>query len=235
MLYVIYGSDVIGVRKRAHECVTTCVKDTGNNDIHTLTESNFSKEALENLAGAISLFTPSEVVLLDTLSGSDEAFATLLELIPLLAESTNTFVVIEGVLKAPEKKLCTKYAKELTELNSKAIEKFNAFTLTDALLRRDKKSLWILLIEAWRNGLSNEEIIGILFWQVKMLRLVSKTKSAEEVGQKPFVYDKAKRALHQFKPDELTHFSRDLVRIYHDGHMGKRNSSIALEEWVLRL
>jgi hypothetical protein len=68
-----------------------------------------------------------------------------------------------------------------------------------------------------------------------MLRLAERTKSAEEAGQKPFVYSKAKRALSAFKEGELDSISRDLLSIYHDGHLGKRDIDLALERWVLTL
>jgi len=102
-------------------------------------------------------------------------------------------------------------------------------------MQQDELLAWILLAKAWRNNLSNEEIIGTLYWQVKMLRLVERTKNAEEAGQKPFVYSKAKRSLRQFTEGELDSLSRDLLSIYHEGHLGRRDMDSALERWVLSL
>ena len=61
------------------------------------------------------------------------------------------------------------------------------------------------------------------------------TKSAEEAGQKPFVYQKAKRALSKFKSGELEKLSRELLVLYHEGHMGKGDINLTLEKWVLNV
>jgi hypothetical protein len=83
-------------------------------------------------------------------------------------------------------------------------------------------------------GLSAEEIIGTLWWQLKTLRLAMLTKSAEEAGVKDFPYNKAKRALKNFKDGEIETLSLRLLNLYHDGHAGKCDIDLALEEWVLR-
>jgi len=105
--------------------------------------------------------------------------------------------------------------------------------MAEALARKDKRSLWILLCEAKRNGLSAEEIIGTLWWQLKTMRLASLTSSAEEAGVKDYPYNKAKQSLRNFKPGELGSISFRLMNLYHEGHKGKRDIDLALEEWVL--
>ncbi len=233
MLHIFYGNDVIKVRKRAHELLSTH-EENGANIGHISVET-FSPGALSDLASASSLFVRTEVTLIDMLSDDASMFEVFLHEAPLLAVSPNIFVVIEGPLDVVTKKALTPHAKEMVEEKRVAENVFNPFLLPDAFLRRDKKSLWILLAEAWQRGLSSEEIIGTLYWQIKMLRLAERTKNAEEAGQKPFVYDKAKRALGKFKSGELDALSRGLLCVYHDGHTGKRDIDLALERWVLEL
>lgn len=112
---------------------------------------------------------------------------------------------------------------------------FNTFAMADALARKDKKSLWVLLQNARHHNVSAEEIIGTLFWQLKSLRLAAETSSALEAGMKPFMYTKAKSALGKFAPGELTTLSRTLLSLYHDGHSGKRDIDLALEKFLLTL
>ena len=50
---------------------------------------------------------------------------------------------------------------------------------------------------------------------------------------KDFPYQKAKRALVNFKEGDIEHLTRTLIAVYHDGHGGKRNLNDALEAWVL--
>ncbi len=233
MLYVFYGNDVIGVREKAHGFLNA--QGTPGEGAARVSAENYDRGILRDCAQAVSLFAGVQVVCIDTLSEDSEAFVSLLEDAPFLAQSANVFVVIEGTLLAAPKKVFTECATDMVEVKKGVSEAFNGFALADALLRRDKKSLWILLAEARRNGLGSEEIIGTLFWQLKILRLAERTKSAEEAGQKPFVYNKAKRALSLFKKGELDTLSRDMLALYHDGHMGKRDIEIALEQWVLAL
>lgn len=232
MLYAYFGDDVTKVRTEALKKANELVAPGG--DVTRITSEMARDGRLRDALGATSLFRPHEVFLLDTLSEESESSLSFLELVDALAESGNHFVVIEGPLLAGPKKVFEKHAVSLTEYK-KVKKEFNPFALGDALVHRDKKTLWILLQEAWREGKSNEELIGTLFWQLKMLRLAEGTKNALEAGQKPFVYDKAKRALEKFKPGEIAKISHALVTLYHDGHTGKRVLANALEAWVLRL
>ena len=232
-MYLFYGSDVSAVRLKALDAAHTACGEGG--EVRTIAPENFSESLLRDALGATSLFRTHEVVVIDTLSDVPEAYAVLLNFLPALAESENIFCVIETKLTLKDRALFEKYAKKVTECVQKEVKTFNPFALSDALASRDKKTLWILLQEAWHRGSSNEEIIGTLFWQLKMLRLVERTKSAEEAGQKPFVYDKAKRALMKFKEGELELLSEDLLMVYHEGHTGRGDIALGLERWVLKL
>lgn len=233
MLYVYFGNDATVVRQKAFVFLES-LGDVGG-QVTRISSDGYVPGMLTELTQGTSLFGGSEVVVLDTLSEDVEVFAEVVQHLDAMGQSANHFVLIEGPLNAAIKKACTTCAKQIDEVKVEKKEKFNAFALTDAFLRRDKKSLWLLLMAAWKEGLSNEEIIGVLFWQIKTLRLVERTGSAEESGQKPFVYQKAKRALSGFKKGELDTFSQSLLRIYHDGHMGKVDIPLALEKWVLTI
>lgn len=233
MLYLFYGTDVTGARREAFTAMHELSGAGG--EVRTITSEDFSESLLSDALGATSLFRTHEVVLIDTLSDDPEAYTVLLDFLPTLKESENVFCVIETKLNAKDRVLFEKNAKKMTESVLKATKEYNPFALSDALLERDKKTLWILLQEAWRRGTTNEEIIGTLFWQLKMLRLAEQTRSAEEAGQKPFVYEKAKRALKKFKDGELENISHDLLMLYHEGHTGKGDIALSLEHWVLTI
>jgi DNA polymerase III delta subunit len=233
MLHAFFGNDTPRVRQKAFDFLRTISDEEAS--VTYITSNDYKEGMIADLAGSVSLFGGGQIYLIDTLSEDQIMFLSLLEHLTLLQESSHTFILIESAITAPEKKKIIKYASSAEEITADTKERFNAFLLTDALLRKDKKSLWLLLTEAWREGLSNEEIIGILLWQVKVLRLVGKTKSPEEAGQKPFVYNKAKQALSSFKNGEADQISRELLTIYHEGHAGKVDTSIALEQWVLKL
>ncbi len=233
MLYIFYGDDVTRVRTEALTKASDALALGG--EVTALAPDNVSIEMLKNIPSSASLFRSHDVFLLDTLSDDETLFETLTELLPALKESGNQFVVIERALSPKLQKLFTEHAQSMEQFSAKEKKPFNVFALADALCARDKKTLWILLQEASREGKTSEELIGTLFWQLKMLRLAEVTTSALEAGQKPFVYDKARRALTKYKKGELTQISHELVMIYHKGHMGLCTLSYALESWVLRL
>lgn len=233
MLTVIFGSDVIGVRQRARVLMGESV-ERGYLP-REVSGENYEPGALIDFAGGSSLFGERQALLIDTPSLSGELMEELRGAIEALHASENHTVVIEEALTAELKKEFTAGGAELIECNKDGAKGMNPFALADALALRDRKLLWMLLQDAARDGRPAEELIGTLFWQLKMLRLAARTGSATEAGQKPFVYQKAKRALEKYKPGDLERLSESLVKLYHDGHGGKRDITAALEAWALTL
>jgi DNA polymerase III delta subunit len=232
MLYVFFGTDTIAVRQKAHAFARDGAEDA---EVVSITSQDFSPGAIEEAAGNSPLFGGERRYIIDTPSANAAMFEYVFDNLDLLAGSRNTFVLIEGKLLAAEKKKVQKHAAEATELLLSAVAKGNPFALGDAFARRDKKSLWLLLQEARANGSAAEQTIGMLFSQLRAMRLAARTTSADEAGQNPFVYRKAKGALAKFKDGEVDALSRDLLALYHDGHLGRRDIDLALEKWVLEL
>ena len=222
------------VRGQAHAYVDSVLGD--GQEFIRLEADEYEGGMLTNVSSAVSLFSASDVYLLDTPSLNKDFFEEFMGQLEALATSNNTFVVIENDIKAPEKKKFAKYVEAVNEYKAeKAEQSFNIFKIAEALARKDKRSLWVLLNEAKRNGASAEEIIGILWWQLKTIRLAGLTKSASEAGVKDYPYQKAKQALRSFKAGELEKISLDLITLYHDAHKGKKDIDIALEKWVLTM
>jgi hypothetical protein len=82
-------------------------------------------------------------------------------------------VILEGKLLASEVKKFEKHAEKVQEFVDEAEEigeernGFKIFSITDAFGKRDRKEMWVLYTKAKRKNISDEEIHGILFWQVK--------------------------------------------------------------------
>ena len=233
MLYVFFGTDTVQVREKAFALLSDF--ENRGATIERITPEQYQKGMLVNYAGATSLFHEEQVILIDTPSEVAATCEDVFDHLGTLSESKNTFVIIEGKLLADQKRKVVKFATEQTEITAASKERFNTFRLTDAFLRRDKKSLWLLFTQAMHAGIVLEEIAGVLFWQLKTLRLVAKTKNAKDSGLKDFAYKKAHNALNKFSITELDTLSQELVSIYHDGHRGKRDLDYALERWILTL
>lgn len=228
MVYGFFGSDTEKVRAAARAC------GESHGEPVRLTASDYRSGILTEYAESVSLFGSPMTIVVDTFSENAEALEALVANLASLAASVHTFIVIESALTAGQKKIFEKHAT-IEEYTAGKKEPFNIFQLTDAFCTRDKKALWLLLISARTAGIAPEEIAGILFWQIKTLRLVARTQSAEEAGVKPFVYTKTKPALSKFTPEDLDRLSRELVTIYHDGHRGVHDMDTALEGWMLSL
>jgi len=233
MLVLFFGNDTISVRQSAHEYAET--KKEEGLTFSSLESGNFEPGWFLSVTTSDSLFGEKSVYLVDTPSENKEMYEELIESLPSLAESGNVFVVVEGSLLAAEKKKFEKCAEKVTEYKKAADARFNNFALADALSKKDKKSLWLLLSEARLEGISDEESIGILWWQLKTMRLALVTTSAAEAGIKDFPYSKAKRALAKFSDGELETLSHSLMSLSHDSRLGLISLDTALESWVLRL
>jgi DNA polymerase III delta subunit len=233
-MYVVYfGTDRTRVRDAVGEYVEKNFPADGT--LTTLDAQSFASGQIADALGASSLFGGDEWFVLDTPSANPDFEEEVKSSLKEMSESTNTFIVLEGALLAPAKKAYGKYALSSEEFVAEKAERFNTFGMAEALAQKDKRRLWVLLQEARKNNLREEEIVGMLWWQLKSLRLAAVTHSASEAGMKDFPYNKAKRALAAFAPGEVVKLSRSLLELYHAGHNGTRDMDIALEEWVLTL
>lgn len=231
MLAIYYGTDTIKVRDAAFKALASFPEASSR----VISADSFESGVVRDAAMSSGLFGDAFTYLIDMPSDRDEFDEEVKEALPLLASSAHRFIVIEGALGAAEKKLYGKHAAELVEYAGTAAERPNVFVLADALARKDKRSLWVTLVELRRVGIREEEMIGILWWQLKTLRLASKTTNSTEAGLKDFQYTKAKRALTKFTPDELMQLSTSLLTLQHEARLGLRDLSLALEAWVLGL
>ncbi len=233
MLYVFCGNDTSEVRREAFLLVHA--KEADGARARRISSEEYVPGIFTDLLGAVSLFGEKEVYLIDTPSQASDMYEDVLQNLEAFSESTNTFLILETTLLAPEKKKFAKYAENLVEVKSATAVRYNPFSMADALASKDKKNLWLLLQDAKRAGLSAEEIIGTLWWQLKSLRIAKVTKNAEEAGMKDYSYNKTKRALSAFKVGEIESLSRSLLVVYHEGHSGVRDTDLALEKWILQI
>lgn len=233
MYIVFFGTD----RTQIRDAMTAYTESEFPPDgtITTLQAQDFEAGQIADALGASSLFGGTQWFVLDTPSANPEFAEAVKASLQEMSESANTFLILEGPLLAPAKKAYAKYAAKQEEFTAAKEERFNTFGMAEALATKNKRQLWVLLQSARNSGLRDEEIIGMLWWQLKSLRLASLTQTAAEAGMKDFPYSKAKRALSTFAPGEVLALSQSLLDLYHAGHAGARDMDSALEQWVLTL
>lgn len=228
MLQLFYGTDTISARTKA-----LAVANATEETIERFESENFVVGSIRDAVEGVSLFGDTTTYIIDTPSTNPDMWLELVQTIEALASSAQMFIMVDNNLTAVQLKPLKTYLDKVELFTKDKVSSFNAFALADAFATRDKKTLWILLTEAIRNGLKAEEIIGVLWWQIKSMRLAMVTTSASEAGMKDFPYNKAKRALRNFKPGELESISHQLLVVYHEGHGGEKDIWVGLEEWIL--
>ncbi|MEK7567677.1 MAG: hypothetical protein AAB513_02020 [Patescibacteria group bacterium] len=227
MLYIFYGNDRLRALK-ATEAV--------------LEKSNSSKrisfdESLENPIELLSLATINDLFAEKTFIKCDGVLESaykeeVLKYTESFQESQNTFVFLENAIKADTLKILKKHSEKVEEFKiiDKKKEKFNIFEVSDAFGLRDKKTLWVLYTKALDAGKSGEEIVGTIFWQLKSMLLVSKGDAS---GLSPFVANKAKQFLKNYKSEEIEKMSFDLLKRYHESRRGRYDLETTLERFIL--
>ena len=168
-----------------------------------INKNDFDPVQIESFYSGASLFAAkSAVVLRDILAeparnasrsdvGGDEIQEFILSKLPLLGESQNTFIFIEGKLKKPAldafKNLSRLPAGSRAELNIFELpkakkEKYDNFLVANAFAARDKFHTWLYFRQAVDLGVSLDELAGVLFWKIKDMLLrqnFSKWKEGE--------------------------------------------------------
>ncbi len=231
MLHVYYGTDRQGVRDAATAFSDKQLSPDGT--LTTIDAQNYQPGVIADALGASSLFGGEEWFVIDTPADHADLAEEVANNLSAMGESQNTFIILEGSLLAAAKKSYGKHAAVLEEFTATKADRFNTFAMADALAQKDRRRLWVLFQQAKQEGLAAEEIIGVLWWQLKAMRLAEVTASAAEAGMKDFPYNKAKRSLAKFGPGELAQVSQSLLMLYHDAHAGVRDIDLALEQWVL--
>ncbi|MEX0652198.1 MAG: hypothetical protein WD509_01150 [Candidatus Paceibacterota bacterium] len=237
MIYLLHGNDIQTSRKKLHtllDGLTQKRPDAEHFHIHTENRKEFS---IAELIGSRGLFEEKYIVILDGLFIDKEERETLLTSLKEMQSAEHIFIFLEGKL---DKKTITrfeKYAEKIQECSVAEIkkERFNTFSLTDALGKRDKKGLWTLYQRAKAEHIADEEIHGILFWQVKSMLLSLQSAHAKEAGLNPFVYTKSKGFLKNYSDAEVRALSQRLVALSHDARRGIHEFDIALERFILTL
>jgi len=186
---------------------------TKNSDPIVLRDSDVSKEAINNYAGAASLFGDKLVVVVENIISEGKVFLNDEEL-KQLKDSQNTFIFIEDKLLASNEKKYKKFAEIVSFEEKKTVQapKINTFAIADAFGQQDKIKAWILYREAVDAGVEPEPISGILFWKIKTMLL---------------------NGTRVFTPEALKKQSSELVSLYHRAHRGETDFVIGLEQFIL--
>jgi DNA polymerase III delta subunit len=184
-------------------------------DAQDIKWESIGTEELLSLASSQNMFGGKETYVLAGAINSDRQ-DEFLGIAKELVESPNTFIFEEEkLLKGPTTAL-EKVGAEITiekRPAAAAVRGFDPFGLTFAFAARDRKKLWLGLMQAFKAGEKAEAVAGLLNWKVR-----------QEL-------ERATGA----KREQLINLSRQLVYMYHDSHRGAGDLELLLERFALRL
>lgn len=234
MLYFLYGTDTEKARKKLHELLDLAHKKRPEAELFRINSHNFNEGVLRELANSQGLFEKKYTVFLDSVLENKENKEILMEMLEELKISEQIFLVLESNVNADVLKGFEKYSEKVQKFEkTDKKQNLNPFFVTEGLVEKDKKSLWVSYLKALSLGFEPEELHGIFFWQVKNMVLASRSSSQVETGLAPFPYKNALRGSRKYKAEELRQMSEDLVFMTHMVRNGKGDMSVMLEKWVL--
>ena len=236
MIYLFIGENQAEVTKKAGALFASLKQKKPDASFLVFDSENVSDVSFAELTLSRGLFGDEMGVFVKDIVELGGRCEVILKIIKEIAKSETIFVVSAGKLTKDKSEKLKKNSEKVFEGKEvqKKKEKINVFDLADAFGKRDKKRLWKLLLEV-KGKVPAEEVHGILWWQVKTIVLVSKTKSAGEAGVSPFPYGKAKEFLRNYSKEELERFLILFPEIYHEAHRGSYDLYDKLEEIVLGL
>ena len=237
MYYFLYGTDAHKSRQKLHDLLKLAEKKRPGAEIFKITTENWSEGQFDELLVSQGLFEQKYTVVFDNLFENKEVKEYVLDRLEEVKNSEQIFLMLEGKVDAVSLKKIEKYSEKTQEFDKKEKVKdvLNIFSITDGLLDKDKKRLWISYIDLLEKGGVPEEIHGILFWQVKNMILSSRASSSNETGLSPFVYKNALRGARNYKTEDLQKMSGELVDMTHKVRSGEGELAVMLEKWVLSL
>ncbi len=236
MFYIFYGTNTDVSREKANELIKRLRGDEGG-FFERVTADTFDPDALSARVEESGLFSGDIVTVLDSVCAAPEAGEVVETMIKEFTLSPNAFILIEQKLSKKFIDSCEDAGAIITHSEGakkgKEWEDKPIFSFADAYARGDKKTAWALLEKLRAEGTRGEEIIGTLFWRLKTMFLAKISRSAEEVGLKPFVYGGARRLAEDYTKEELQEKLGDLVTLRHETWRNSGDLETALEKFVL--
>lgn len=237
MLYLIYGTDEMRSRAKLHALLEGLFLKRPDAEYFHITSETWNSYNLYQLASAQGLFERKHIVVLDKVFEIEEAENAAIPCLEALHNAPHPFIFLEGSLSKKTLSAFEKYSEKIYPFDEekKRVETFNMFSLADALGERNRKKLWTLYQKAKHENIPDEDMGGILFWQVKSMLLAKYSKNAEEAGMKSFPFTKSRGFLKNYTDEEVAGLSRRLVAVTHDAHRGVHELGIALERFILNI
>ena len=234
MIYLLQGLDTIKARRKFESLIASLLARKKDSSQFRMEAENFDPNRLTELIVSQDLFVNKYIVgcagLLSDKKSQEFMLANLVD----MKDSPNIFILLEENLDEKILPQIKKFAeKELSfEKIARREERFNIFSLTDALGEKNRRQLWVLYQKALRLGIEDEEIFWKFAWMIKNMLLVKKAKDVSKTELKGFVLKKTQGYAKNYSAGELETLSSDLVNLFHNIRKGEGEMNIGLEKII---
>src|SRR3989344_4951981 len=179
MIYLFTGDDAKNKRSSYEQFLKSIPQGT---DVMFITRNNFNKMEVESLYSGAGLFSPKSTICFEGIMEYEDNRDFIIEKLPLMSSSENSFIFLEGKLNKPILDAFRKARGEINifELPKEKKEKFDNFLVANAFEKKDKLNMWIYFRQAMDRGVGMEELIGVLFWKIKDMLLKEKFSKFSE-------------------------------------------------------
>ncbi len=240
MLFVFTGSDLESINAKSRGLIDGLQKKQPEAELIELnplaTEESILSE-LKSLSSSQGLFFQKSIVRIPQLFPNKDLEKSFKTLVKTVHQSPSIFVWVEPDLSKGWETLLKKLEVKIDESGKKISgpDKFNVFSITDAVIARDKQRVWRLLRQAQDAEVEVEPLFGACWWQAKSLLLVKSSNSVDESGVKPYVYNKLKN--NNWTLGQARKLVSDLVGVQARSKAAGKPFSlwVELEAWALTL
>lgn len=204
----------------------------------SFTEETLDAKEIFDAASQQSLFGGAYLVSCFRLSENAVIKEIFSDLIAVMWKSENHFLLFEHSLDKKSLALIEEHGKLYSFVPATTALEYNVFSLPQKVGERDRKGAWIELQRARMVGVSDDELLRPLLWQMKTILLVHPAlggASVEESGLKPTVYSRALSYGENYSREELNELSFALAMLPSRVVSGEVEMDIALESIILSI
>lgn len=234
MLLFYFGNDFDKKHTKVKNILSDVKSKKPNSNFIHYDSFDIKKDNLLELIKSQGLFETKNIVLLSNIFIDLDLKKWILENLEEFEKSESAFIFSEEKITPTEAKKIKDIAYKFEEFKFSESRPENLFKISDYLLSKNKKKLWIFFNESIKKGNDAESLYNVIFWSMKTLSLAEKF-SEKESGLKSFPYSKAKNNLKNWKTHEPSEKLFQLLKLHSESRRGILNLKNSLEKFLLEL
>ncbi len=230
MLHILSSKNSGALKKKFEEI-------TNSASIVRMDVFSFDAESITHRLESTSLFgETNEVFVFNELSEDEAVFQKFLELSSSMVNSQKIFVLEESSLSKKILDDLKKSGASITEAKDTGADSFirSNFALADAFGEKSAKSAWVEFQRSLAEGQEEEMVFGSVVGKVRDMLYTTKLKKPEG-AMHPFVYNKSKSHIKNWKIEELERVYDRLLDLHYKSRKGEEGIVGGLEKIILSI